>query len=76
MLIIYATFALASALACIFSFWVGRCSRKLPIIDDNLPWTMNWVQFPRCSADCEAGKVHPSVLPDSPESRLAEAGNY
>jgi hypothetical protein len=26
---------------CLFSFWAGRCARKLPIIDDKLPWTMS-----------------------------------
>ena len=25
---------------CLFSFWIGRCARRVPIIDDNLPWTM------------------------------------
>jgi hypothetical protein len=23
----------------LFGFWIGRCARKLPIIDDKLPWT-------------------------------------
>ena len=29
------------SIMCLFGFFVGRCSRKLPIIDDNLPWTMH-----------------------------------
>jgi len=35
---------------CLFSFFVGRCARKLPIIDDGLPWTMSRSQFP-CAAE-------------------------
>jgi hypothetical protein len=30
----------------LFGFFVGRCSRKLPIIDDKLPWTMHRSQIP------------------------------
>jgi hypothetical protein len=22
-------------------FFVGRCARKMPVIDDNLPWTLH-----------------------------------
>ena len=25
----------------IFGFLVGRCARKLPVIDDNLPWAIH-----------------------------------
>jgi hypothetical protein len=25
----------------LFGFFVGRCARKLPVIDDNLPWTVH-----------------------------------
>jgi hypothetical protein len=25
----------------LFGFFVGRCARKMPIIDDNLPWTIH-----------------------------------
>lgn len=31
---------------CIFGFFVGRCAKKLPIIDDNLPWTVHRSQIP------------------------------
>ncbi len=30
----------------LFGFLVGRCARKLPIIDNNLPWTMHRSQIP------------------------------
>ena len=26
---------------CLFGFFVGRCARKLPIIDSRLPWTLS-----------------------------------
>lgn len=26
---------------CLFGFLVGRCARKLPVLDDFLPWTMH-----------------------------------
>jgi hypothetical protein len=48
---------------CLFSFWSGRCARKLPIIDDKLPWTMSRAQAPRCTADC---KMRNSALSDPP----------
>jgi hypothetical protein len=25
----------------LFGFFLGRCARKLPILDDHLPWTMS-----------------------------------
>ncbi len=30
-----------SSIMCLFGFFVGRCARKLPIIDNNLPWIMH-----------------------------------
>ncbi len=35
----------------LFGFFVGRCARKLPIIDNNLPWTMHRSQIPRTVED-------------------------
>jgi hypothetical protein len=26
---------------CVFGFIVGRCARRLPVIDNHLPWTMH-----------------------------------
>jgi hypothetical protein len=28
-------------------FWIGRCARKIPIIDNNLPWAMRHHQLPQ-----------------------------
>lgn len=35
----------------LFGFFVGRCARKLPIIDNNLPWTMHRSQIPITGED-------------------------
>jgi hypothetical protein len=37
---------LCSAILGLLGFWIGRCSRKVPIIDSNLPWTLNRAQSP------------------------------
>jgi len=43
----YALITLASSLAVgLLGFLVGRCGRRLPIIDNNLPWTMHRGQVP------------------------------
>jgi hypothetical protein len=39
---IYALLLLSCSLVLgMFGFFVGRCARRLPIIDDNMPWTMH-----------------------------------
>ena len=30
----------SSVILCLFGLFVGRCARKLPVIDDKLPWTI------------------------------------
>jgi len=47
----------------LFSFWAGRCARKLPIVDDKLPWTMSRAHAPRCTADCKMRNSAPSDPP-------------
>lgn len=47
---------------CIFGFFVGRCARKLPIIDNNLPWTLHRSQIP--AENCET-KEKPLTEPPS-----------
>jgi hypothetical protein len=67
--VIYATLWLASSLfICLFSFWLGRCARKLPIIDENLPWTMSRDQAPHCSEDCKTRDPSPPSPPCWPFS--------
>jgi hypothetical protein len=39
----------------LFGFLFGRCARKLPIIDETLPWTLHWGQVvPACGRDAAA----------------------
>jgi hypothetical protein len=47
LILYYACFVVAcSVIMGLFGFWVGRCARKLPIIDDNLPWTLHRGRIP------------------------------
>jgi hypothetical protein len=40
--LIYGFVLVASSLSLgLFGFFVGRCARKMPIIDDNLPWAIH-----------------------------------
>ena len=43
MIIIYCMLLLpiCSVVMGLFGFWIGRCARRLPIIDDKLPWTVH-----------------------------------
>jgi hypothetical protein len=62
-----------SFVLCPFSFWLGRCARRLPIIDDNLPWTMSREQAARCTGDCVATHMQPPEPPAWPDRRLRAA---
>lgn len=46
--------------ASLFGFLVGRCGRKLPILDSNLPWTMY--------------RGHRPCLPENAEQMPAHTG--
>ncbi len=40
---IYALILIAcSSILGLFGFFVGRCARKLPVIDNHLPWALSW----------------------------------
>ena len=49
MLIVIYVFLLpiCSFILCVFGFFVGRCARKLPVIDNGLPWAISRSQIPR-----------------------------
>jgi hypothetical protein len=52
---------------CVFGFFVGRCARKLPILDDKLPWTVHRGQIP--TGEC-CGRPRPNAeLPAVPGTR-------
>jgi len=71
MIIVYIAGAMTGIFVmCILSFWIGRCARRLPIIDDNLPWTISLDQAARCSANCKETCIRPSGPPRWPNSRL------
>lgn len=51
-LVFYTLIWLTSLLIlCLLSFFVGRCARKLPVIDDGLPWVMHRCQLPAAASD-------------------------
>jgi len=36
----------------LFGFLIGRCARKLPLVDGTLPWTLHWGEIiPSCDSD-------------------------
>lgn len=46
-IVIYTLIWLACSLTiCLLSFFVGRCARKLPVIDDGLPWALHRSHVP------------------------------
>jgi len=50
----------SSAIMGLLGFWAGRCARKLPIIDDNLPWTLSRYQVSESTE--EPPKAGPSPV--------------
>lgn len=63
MIIVICTILLptCSVTLCIFGFIVGRCARKIPILDNNLPRAIHRGQLPANSAsvikEAETGKA-------------------
>ena len=39
----------------LFGFFVGRCARKLPVIDDKLPWAIHRGRWPAALRPDAAG---------------------
>jgi hypothetical protein len=61
-IVIYTVLLLACSFTlCVFGFFVGRCARKLPILDDNLPWTIHRGQI--SAGECRAGQRPDAELP-------------
>lgn len=48
----------------LFGFFVGRCARKLPILDNNLPWAMHRSQVPFTLEDSQ----HPLIQANYPQA--------
>jgi hypothetical protein len=52
---IYALILIAcSSILGLFGFFVGRCGRKLPLIDDHLPWAIHRGQIPHTGISTSA----------------------
>jgi hypothetical protein len=47
----------------LLGFWIGRCARRLPIIDDKLPWTLRRNQISAASANTAKPGPDPSRWP-------------
>jgi hypothetical protein len=41
-----------SSALCIFGFFVGRCARKIPILDENLPRALHRGEMPKGGGKC------------------------
>jgi hypothetical protein len=57
-----------SSVLCLFGFFVGRCARKLPLIDNHLPWTIHRGQIPHTD-ECQP-------RPTQPAGRRPPYGSY
>ena len=70
MIVIFTILWLAIAIVlCLFGFFLGRCARKLPIIDSRLPWTLSRDHVPRAEQEsrqvCDDRPYKPR-WPDNP----------
>jgi hypothetical protein len=70
MIVIFTILWLAIAIVLfLFGFFLGRCARKLPIIDSRLPWTLGRDQIPhaeqKTSQICDDRPGKPQ-WPDNP----------
>jgi hypothetical protein len=71
MIIIYTTFWLACSVGlCLFGFFVGRCARKLPIIDSKLPWTLGRDQVMSSDENRKPTCEHMLDKPSWPENPM------
>jgi hypothetical protein len=52
----------------LFGFFVGRCARKLPIIDSRLPWTLSRDQVMCACEEEQEISEHTKGKPSWPEN--------
>ena len=71
---IYALILIAcSSILGLFGFFVGRCARKLPLIDNHLPWAIHRGQIPH-TEECQR---RPTPAPARwPQDSLRELLTY
>jgi hypothetical protein len=69
---------ICSFILCVFGFFVGRCARKLPFIDDGLPWTLSRSQIPPPPNSAEPGRLlrRTSGYSSAEIARLCEAAGW
>jgi hypothetical protein len=60
-----AIFSAFTLVSCAIAFLVGRCARKLPFLDDRIPWTMRRGQLP-LSSKREGLAWSPDRVPGGP----------
>lgn len=63
-----ALWLLASLGLFLFGFLAGRFARKLPVIDDALPWTLHWGEILPVCARTEATRAEIPGIPPWPGS--------
>lgn len=68
-MLLYTALWLLSALALlVFGFLAGRFARKLPVIDDALPWTLHWGEIPPPSVHADESSAHFPGAPTWPRT--------
>ena len=73
---IYAALSLTFVLVlCVLSFWIGRCGRRIPIIDEGLPWTLRLDEAPPCAEDCTEAHLNTEAHLKSAPDHLRPAPN-
>jgi hypothetical protein len=71
MIMIYTILWVACSVGlCLFGFFVGRCARKLPIIDSKLPWTLSRDQVMRSYEEQRSACEHRQDKPSWPENPM------
>jgi hypothetical protein len=62
LVMIYATLLLVCSFTlCVFGFFVGRCARKIPILDDHLPLAMHRGEITRHDCASNGGAADKST---------------
>lgn len=70
---IYAVLLLTcSSTLCIFGFFVGRCARKIPILDEHLPRALHRGAIP--PNGCQSGKESAKDITNCAEDALSNRG--
>ncbi len=69
------TWLACSLTICLLSYFVGRCSRKLPVIDDGLPWVLHRSQVPEAAKASLHGQADGHAAPPTKAGCRPHASN-